>query len=109
MVNFKETSSIPLPSNDNCGEYKDRKLAHLCEVCGKREILTPRAGYENGWDYAPYMYPFKFISPRTCSKCGIEKTAWWQISTLGKSFNELTESQKGTVMRIYGEPNSILV
>lgn len=107
-VNFKEISSMSFPSNDYDGEYKNRKFIHICEVCGKREILTPREGYENGWNYAPYCYHFKVISPRTCGKCGIEKTAYWAIAAKNKAFDELTASQKETIKRIYNEPESIL-
>ncbi|MDA8227043.1 MAG: hypothetical protein M0T74_04960 [Desulfitobacterium hafniense] len=107
-VNFLETTSMPLPSKENGGEYKDKKLIHICEVCGKREILTPEEGYKRNWDYSPYMYPFKLISPRTCGDCGIEKTVWWEIAAKHKNFEDLTESQKQTIKRIYNEPESII-
>lgn len=74
----------------------------------KHEILTPRKGYEKGWDYAPYMCPFKVISPRTCSECTIAKTVYWQIAVNHKTFSELTDTQKETVKIIYSEPESIL-
>lgn len=106
-VNFKETK-IPLPNNKNCGEYADRKLVHICEICGKTELLTPKEGFDRGWDYAPYMYPFKVISPRTCESCGIKETAWFAIAGKHTSFENLTDKQKETVKRIYNEPESIL-
>lgn len=106
-VNFKETK-MPFPSIGNCGEYKDRKFIHRCEVCGKQEILTPEEGYNAGWDFAPYMYPFKVISPRTCNECNIEKTVYWQIAVNHKSFSDLTDTEKETIERIYTEPESIL-
>ncbi len=106
-VNFKETK-MPLPKIENCGEYKDRKIIHICEVCRKCEVLTPRAGYEKGWDFSPYMYPFKVVSPRICNECTIEKTVYWQIAVNHKSFSDLTDMQKETIKRIYGEPESIL-
>ena len=31
------------------------KLRHICEVCGKEEILTPEEAFEKGWDYPPMM------------------------------------------------------
>ena len=108
-VNFIETTaSLALPSDDNCGEYKNKKLVHICEVCKKREILTPREGFEKGWDYAPYMYAFKEISPRTCKNCSIEKTAYWQIAVKNSDFSELTNDHKNTIIRIYNEPDSIV-
>jgi hypothetical protein len=100
---------MPLPSKDNGGEYKDKKLIHICEICEKHEILTPEEGYKAGWDYSPYMYPFKVISPRTCPNCGIENTVWADIPLRHKSFNELTTKQKEVVKRIYKEPESIIV
>lgn len=36
----------------------DRKLIHICEVCGKTEIMTPEAAFNDGWDYPPRMGPF---------------------------------------------------
>lgn len=27
------------------------KLKHICEVCGRAEILTPEEAYRAGWDY----------------------------------------------------------
>lgn len=100
----KETK-IPLPMNRD--EYADKKLLHICEVCGKEELLTPREGYDKGWDYAPYMYPFKVISPRTCETCGIEKTVWFQNSVMHTPLENLTDKQKDTVKRILNEPESI--
>lgn len=65
-VNFKETKIPSLVKNT--GEFAYQKLLHICEVCGKQELLTLNEGFEQGWDYAPYMYPFKVISPRTCGE-----------------------------------------
>lgn len=31
------------------------KLKHICEVCGREEILTPEEAYRAGWDYPPKM------------------------------------------------------
>ena len=107
-IEFKETS-LPFPNGNNGNEYKNQKLLHICGVCGRQEIFTPEEGYKAGWDYAPQMYPFKIISPRTCNKCGIENTAWWQICVKKKTFDELSDQQKETVKRIYNEPESILV
>lgn len=106
-VNFKEKKT-PLPNIENSGEYKDSRFIHICEVCGRREILTPREGYEKGWDYAPYIYPFKVVSPRTCNECRMEKTVYWQISVKHKKFYDLTDTQKEIIKRIYNEPESIL-
>ena len=42
------------------------QLKHICEVCGVEEILTPKTGFEAGWDYPPKMGAFGIIGPRTC-------------------------------------------
>lgn len=102
-------TKLPLPSKDNDKEYSDVKLHHICEICESEAWLTPEEGFDEGWDYAPRMYPFKVISPRTCGNCGgIEETAWYEICVKHKRFDELTDKQKQTVMRIYNEPESIL-
>ena len=106
-VEFKETS-LPLPNKDTEKRFRNKKFVHICEVCDKRDILTPEEGHDKGWDYAPHMYPFKVISPRTCNKCGIEKTAWWQICVKGKSFEKLSDHHKDIVKRIFSEPESII-
>ena len=32
-----------------------KKLMHICEVCGKTEILTSEESFNAGWDYPPRM------------------------------------------------------
>ena len=106
-VEFEETS-LPLANQNKENKVKSQKFLHICEVCGKQDILTPEEGFQAGWDYPP-RYPFKIISPRTCNKCGVEHTAWWQICIKKKTFNELSQHQKETVKRIFNEPESILI
>ena len=36
-------------------DMMDKKLIHICEVCGKTEIMTPEAAFNDGWDYPPRM------------------------------------------------------
>lgn len=31
----------------------DKKLIHICEVCGKTVILTLEEAFNEGWDYPP--------------------------------------------------------
>ncbi len=90
-------------------DYSDTKFIHICEKCGKEQILTPQEGFDLGWDYPPKMYAFKVISPRTCGNCGIEHTVWWDICLEHKKFEELTEEQHKTIARILQEPESIIV
>ena len=97
-----------IPTGDLKG-YETIPMIHLCEKCGKREILTPEAGFKAGWDMAPYMYPFRTISPRTCGQCSIKDTAWWAIAVEGKGLADLTEKQAKAVRRILAEPESLLL
>ncbi len=107
-VEFQEKKCSSPPGESIPQEYKGKKLIHICEVCGKRELLMPEEGFQAGWDYPPYMYPFGVVSPRTCPSCTIGKTAWWAIAANHKHFDELTQGQQETILRIHGEPESLL-
>lgn len=85
------------------------RLRHICEVCGKTEILTPAEAYEAGWDYPPRMGAFGVISPRTCPSCPMAGTVWAALVLDGYTENMLTDAQRETVARILGEPSSIMV
>ena len=89
-------------------KYPNIKLHHICEICGKEERLTPEEGYEKGWDYPPRMFPFAMVAPRTCGNCGMVGTVWYEMVYNHKSFADLTDKQKETVLRILGEPGSII-
>lgn len=82
---------------------------HYCEVCGKKEFLTPEQAFENGWDYPPRMGVFGVIAPRTCGECSITDTVWWKIA-VDKELNldDLTDREKNVVGRILAEPYSLL-
>lgn len=84
-------------------------LRHICEVCGKEEILTPEQGHDQGWDYPPKIGHFKIISPRTCGNCGIDRTLWWALSTERKQKADLNKKQLKTLNRILNEPESIIL
>ena len=48
-----------------------KTLKHICEVCGKVEILTSKQAFDAGYDYPGEgaIYPtsiFGVLSPRTC-------------------------------------------
>lgn len=107
-VEFRRSPSGETPGRKVPEEFRNKRLLHICEVCGRKELLTPEEGFRAGWDAAPYMYPFKVISPRTCAKCSIVSTVWWEIAVNHKSFDDLTDAQKKVVLRIYSEPESIL-
>lgn len=84
-------------------------LRHICEVCGKTEILTPAEAYEEGWDYPPRTGAFRVIGPRVCPVCPNTKTVWWAVAMDNFTEDMLTAAQRETIARILGEPGSIMV
>lgn len=89
-------------------EQSDMILRHICENCGKEEILSSEVGYKQGWDYPPKMDAFKIISPRTCGDCGIKTTLWWEIAFYKTPPEQLSEKHQETLKRILTEPESIM-
>jgi hypothetical protein len=87
--------------------YLIMNLIHICENCGKTEILTPEEAYEQGWDYPPMMGTFGIVSPRTCGDCGYETTLWRELAIKETLIDQLSDEHKETLMRILGEPDSI--
>lgn len=85
------------------------KLRHVCEVCGKEEILTPEEAFEKGWDYPPKMGMFGVLSPRTCGDCAMVDTIWWKLMYQNVNPDDLSEKDKLSLVRILSEPASILV
>ena len=83
-------------------------LRHICEVCGRTEILTPQKAYDLGWDYPPMMGSFGIVSPRTCPNCRMTDTVWAALVLQNKIPDELNERQRQTIERIVSEPESIL-
>ena len=102
---------------------EEKRYVHICEVCGKTEVLTPAEAYEAGWDYPPRMGMFGVLSPRICPSCPITKTLWWALNEKSMSekksnigFTELEtdisgldEKQQVILERILNEPESIEV
>lgn len=92
---------------------KGKPFKHICEVCGKEEILTSQEAFDEGWDYpgeeGSSMGAFGVLSPRTCGDCSITDTVWWAITTEGKTREQLTEKQLQTLERILQEPESLRV
>ncbi|UEA26828.1 hypothetical protein LK464_03770 [Mycobacteroides abscessus subsp. abscessus] len=85
------------------------KLRHICEVCGRDEILTPTEAYEAGWDYPPKMGQFGVISPRTCPGCPMNATVWAALALEKRGREDLTDAQLDTIARVLAEPMSIMV
>jgi len=88
---------------------KNRRMLHICEVCGRTEILTPQEAYDAGWDYPPFMGSFGIVSPRTCPDCMMMDTAGAAITLKGVKPDNLSDRQKQAIMRIVREPESLLV
>lgn len=84
-------------------------LRHICEVCGRDEILTPTEAYKAGWDHPPKMGHFGIISPRTCRDCPMDRTVWWAVEMDGYTEDMLSDAQREVVARILAEPASITV
>ena len=89
-------------------ETKGLKLRHICEVCGKEELLTSDEAYEKGWDYPPFMGEFGVLSPRTCPNCLMKDTLWYKFQFEGKTLDTLTDKEKDFLVRISMEPESII-
>lgn len=85
------------------------ELWHVCESCGKKEILDSEVAFNEGWDYPPRMGAFGVVSPRTCGTCTIDNTLWWALMVDKVSAADLNDKQKATLERIVNEPESILV
>ena len=87
---------------------KVQKLKHICEVCGKEELLTPEEAFLAGWDYPPTMGAFGIVSPRTCPDCSMMDTLWAALVLKKQTVEKLSTQQRQTLKRILGEPGSIL-
>ena len=86
----------------------DDILLHICENCGKQELLSGEEAYKQGWDYPPQTGQFKIVSPRTCGACGIETTLWWELTCNKTPISQLSKKHIQTLQRILEEPDSIL-
>ncbi|SIJ95037.1 hypothetical protein [Mycobacteroides abscessus] len=106
----RPAGDVVMPSS---GEVRDGLMAmslrHICEVCGRDEILTPAEGYAQGWDYPPCMGQFGIVGPRTCGSCPMSETVWAALTLNGVAADDLNDAQKDVVARILAEPRSIMV
>lgn len=107
-IKLKNVNPLLPGESDEVKQYVNVKLLHWCEVCKKEELLTPKEGYEAGWDAAPYMYPIGVLTPRTCPQCTIEKTVWFDVTIQKKSIKDLSDDQKEVIERIMLEPSILL-
>lgn len=105
----KKKDDEALEYNNLLNRLKLEGFYHYCEVCGKKEWLTPEQAYNDGWDYPPRIGSFGILSPRTCGNCSITDTLWWKIAT-NKNFDKETLTNKDieVLRRIKKEPYSLL-
>ena len=85
------------------------RFHHVCESCGRDEILTPSEAFDAGWDYPPRMGAFGVISPRTCRNCLMTSTVWWALMMDGYTAEMLNDRQRAAVQRMLAEPESLRV
>lgn len=76
---------------------------YLCEVCGMKVNLTEQQAFDSGWDYPPFIGIWGVVGPRTCGVCNIQQTAWWAVAVEKKTFAQLSEEKRGTILRILAE------
>lgn len=105
----EKQAGLDMLTKDDPNVWKDVPLVHICERCGKTEVLTPDEAFRQGWDYPPNMGTFGIISPRTCGDCGMIGTAWWALMSEKKSLSDLDEKQRATIHRIQNEPFNLMV
>lgn len=96
------------------------RYLHICDGCGKREILTSKEAFDEGWDYpgpggiykTMPNYGFGALVPRTCGNCGIDKSLYWKLimnkDEIKDSESILSENLKEILERIQDEPMSLL-
>lgn len=91
---------------------KERKFWHYCEVCGRKEYLTAKEAFQDGWDYPPEIGQFRLLGPRTCGNCQLQDTLFWKIHNQeGLPIvceDNLTPEELVTWHRIRKEPESLL-
>ena len=98
------------------GKYPDyrwigpepERVWHLCEQCGRRELLTPQEAYDAGWDYPPRMGMFGIVGQRNCPRCLLHKSLWGRL-VLEKSadLHHLCPHDLDALGRILMEPESL--
>lgn len=91
---------------------KTNPFWHYCDGCGKKELITSKEAFENGWDYpgvdgiykSRRHYGFGCLAPRTCGKCGIETSLQWKIM----SGEDIGDEGRNALERIKNEPMSLM-
>lgn len=94
--------------------FGKQPFLHICEKCGKIDILDSKTAFDQGWDYPGIngILPesqFGVIGPRTCGNCSIDDTLWWALEVEKRSVDELTDKQLKTFLVILGEPDVLRI
>lgn len=95
------------------------RYLHVCDHCGKREILSSKEAFDQGWDYpgpdgiykdAP-NFGFGMLLPRTCGNCSIADSFCWKVVNggEGKKDTETDQAFKEMLERVKNEPWSLVV
>lgn len=102
-------------------EFKMRlphRFLHVCDGCGKREILSSREAFEQGWDYPGPdgiykdmpSYGFGVLAPRTCGQCTIDKSLYWKLTMDKDAPNCMKQEEiEKALERIRNEPISLII
>ncbi len=94
------------------------RFLHVCSGCGKREILSSREAFEQGWDYPGpdgiYKnmpnYGFGVLVPRTCGQCTINKSLYWKLTVDKDAPNCMSQEEIAEALeRIRNEPMSLII
>jgi len=83
------------------------KFLHICEVCGKTEMLSVEEAFNDGWDYPPRIGTFGVLSPRTCGDCAMTDTLWWRLINKQTDMEHLSEKDIELIKRIKGESENL--
>ena len=90
---------------------------HICNGCGKRELLSSKEAFEQGWDYpgpdgiykTMPNYGFGTIAPRTCGDCCIAMDKLYlALATKSELLEEVLREENETLERIQNEPWSLM-
>ncbi|WJY99392.1 hypothetical protein CHAN_03845 [Corynebacterium hansenii] len=85
------------------------RFPHICEVCGKEELLTRHEAFNAGWDYPPDHGKFGVISPRCCPNCPNQRTLWWAMAVEKYTEDILSERHLKTARRILAKPDDLQI
>ncbi len=108
---LREASEKETKKAELLESFNTRPFWHYCESCGKKEFITAKNAFDDGWDYPPTMGSFGLLSPRTCGGCGIEKTLFWKVQQQELPIvieGTLSAEELKTWKRIKREPQSLL-